>query len=289
MSHSFMGMPKVQTFQEFGGYFHNYPVPAAPELPLEVWYPTFIKTLYILARTLNIEKTVNTPIAMKTFIQNLFNLIPNSTFRTYFSDFLRMKPYVITAIKSTEPNIVNIRPTFEREVQDIQSIKQFHDKSFTNTDGQEMLFWVYLLDLFVISIMNASQQRGNNPFTSVNKIKPPTLNEIRQKYHPQQTITKPMCGNAVWFIIHLTALYAPQPLDQSFESFKQMLNALRFILPCSKCRSHLTQNLQYIDFDHCAKSNEDLFKCSWKLHNIVNKSENKPLMSLQDAFSMYTF
>jgi len=98
-----------------------------------------------------------------------------------------------------------------------------------------------------------------------------------------------MWGNAVWFIIHLTALYAPQPLDQSFESFKQMLNALRFILPCSKCRSHLTQNLQYIDFDHCAKSNEDLFKCSWKLHNIVNKSENKPLMSLQDAFSMYTF
>ena len=301
MSHSFMGMPRLQTFQEFGGQVYTHPYVSQPsyssssyydqssDLTLDIWYPTFIQSLYILARTLNIEKTDKTPLAMKTFINNLFKLVPNATYRSYLNDFLMMKPYVVSAIKSTEPNIVNIKPSFDRDVQDMQSIKRFHERSFNNTDGQEMLFWVYLLDLFMISIMNANQTQTNNPFATVQRIKPPTLNEIRQKFHPQQTITKAMWGNAFWFLIHLTALYAPQPIQVSFDYYKQMLNALRFILPCVKCRAHLTNNLHYIDFDTCGKTNEDLFKCSWKLHNIVNKSENKPLMSLQEAFSRYTF
>jgi hypothetical protein len=91
-----------------------------------------------------------------------------------------------------------------------------------------------------------------------------------------------------WFLLHTCSLYAPEPIDQSFRQYYDMMKALRYLLPCPKCRTHLTQNLHYIDFERCPRTREELFKCSWKLHNIVNQSNQKPTIGLQEAFALYT-
>ena len=139
-----------------------------------------------------------------------------------------------------------------------------------------MLLWVYLLHAFFVS---------QTPAASTTPL--PLFSEAVRMYDTHNVDIR-IWGNAVWYVLHTASLYAPEPLTESFEHYRQLLLSLRNLLPCEKCRNHLTQNVNYIDFDRCGRTNLDLFKCSWKLHNIVNQATNKPLMDLQTALKMYT-
>ena len=79
-----------------------------------------------------------------------------------------------------------------------------------------------------------------------------------------------------------------QNIDDLFYNYKSMLNCLQYLLPCPKCRAHLRNNLTKIDIDYCRKSRENLFECSWRLHNIVNQDLGKYQPSLQEARNFYT-
>ena len=96
-------------------------------------------------------------------------------------------------------------------------------------------------------------------------------------------------GRPIWFILHTVALYGSVDVYTTFKEYKQMLTCLQYLLPCTKCRTHLSNNLTKISIDTCARTREDLFQCSWELHNIVNKDTNKPVLSLDEAKSIYIF
>jgi len=272
----FMGMPKRQAYQQesiygsgYGSYnsMNSY----SSDLPYNTWWPQYIKALYILARTYD-ASTPETMIALKAFLNNLSKLMPNAQFRQIITDYISMKPYVIQTIQQTNPAIFRQLPWLYDTLHN--DVKGFHEMAIKNQDSQAFFLWVYLLDIFVLGLTNQTRNI-------------PSLQEMRGYYQPDK-ISIGDWGNAFWHLLHTCSLYAPEPIDQSFMCYKDMVKALRFLLPCPKCRTHLTQNLQYVDFDTCPRTREELFKCSWKLHNIVNKSNNKPMISLQDAFSMYT-
>ena len=177
----------------------------------------------------------------------------------------------------TIPSIFTAYPALEQELRGNPIL--FLNKALYNKDNYGLFIWVYVLHAWLVSCYNR---------LSYNKMFMPSLNEQRTVYN-KQIIAKADWGNTMWYILHTSSLYAPQPLEASFLAYKRLIHSLQWLLPCPKCRLHLSENLKHIDFDNCPRSNQDLFKCSWKLHNIVNKSENKREVPLQEAFELYTY
>ena len=270
---TFLGMDRYG-----GGMYGDFPYvytpqyPQSRDLPIAKWWNTYIKVMYIIARTIQVND-VQTLRAVHTFFVTLFKLIPNSAARQYLVDFWQMKPYILDILKSTSPQLFITYPSLERYLKN--NLQEFQDLSMKNMDGQSLLLFVYLVNVLFKGIM---------PEVDINL---PTLSDIRAQYQPDK-ITKYEWGNAIWFVLHTSSLYAPEPIAESFVLFKNMLYSLQFLLPCPKCRIHLSQNLQYINMDTCPVNREELFKCTWQLHNIVNQSDDKPQIGLQEAYSIYT-
>ena len=271
---SFMGMPSHMVYQ-------NPAVASSSQLQLQLpfmkWWPMYARALFILARSHKPSDT-NSEQAMKVFMVNLADLLPNATYSQYMRDFLQLKPYVVDNLLRVVPNVFAAYPWLERMLR--TEPKVFNDTAFKNQDGQILFLYVYLLNVFMLDMFNrANIRRKPEPIL--------TLNDQRSLYQLDR-ISKSDWGNSIWFILHTSALYAPEPMDQSFVKYRTMMNSLRFLLPCPMCREHLTQNITKIDFVRCRKTREDLFRCSWQLHNIVNISEKKPPMGLQEAFALYS-
>lgn len=291
---SFMGMPKHMAYlnnfaysspnsSPYGSYdtYPSYQPYISNDIAFDKWSPNYFKALYILASTY--EPVDQDHIrALYTFLASLAQLIPNGQYRTYVQDFFKMQSSqpeidLVSSIRNTVPSIFTAYPALEQELRG--NPVQFLNKALYNKDGYALFIWVYLLHAWLLSCANR---------TTYNKKWMPSLNDQRSLYNPK-IITKSDWGNTIWYILHTSSLYAPQPLDASFVTYKRMIYSLQWLLPCPKCRLHLAENLKHIDFDNCPRSNQDLFKCSWKLHNIVNKSENKREVPLQEAFTYYTY
>jgi len=283
MSH-FMGMPAWQKYNQTYGY-----LPATKQtdnLPLHIWWPYYSQALYILSQTFQAPDKEDIR-ALNTFVYCLFRLVPNVQFRGLFEDFVAMKPYVIKMIQTLAPNVFLSYSHLEYKLKHKPS--DFFMESMQNKDNEALLIWVYLLNVFVAAIQQKiNEQRVSNGLPAEPSIYLPNLNEIRVLYN-KETLKIYDWSHPMWFILHTTSLYAPQPIEESFVLYANMVRCLTKLLPCPKCRDHLAQNLQHLDFVGCQKTPENLFKCSWQLHNIVNKSTQKPLPSLQQAMSWYTF
>jgi hypothetical protein len=272
--YTFLGMDRQP-----GGMYNDPPYaqqvqPAVRDLPFQTWWPTYLKAMYIIARTIQVQDQT-TLRAVKMFYYMLCKLIPDSFTRQYLEDFFNMKPYCVDLLKETSPTLFMIQPQLESYLRSQPG--DFYEMAMKNMDGQSLLLYVYLLHVFVKGIMAS---HGVN-------VHLPTLNDVRAQYQPDK-ISKYEWGNAIWYILHTSSLYAPEPIKDSFSYFKTFLWSLQYLLPCPLCRNHLMQNLKFIDLETCPVNREALFKCSWQLHNIVNKSEKKPVLSLQEAFSLYT-
>lgn len=269
---SFMGMPSYMSYQNA-----RPPVAERPSVAFAQWWPTYSRALFILARS-HVPTDPNSEQAMKVFMVNLAKLLPSPVYSKHMIDFLEMKPQVVDVLTRSIPNVFAAYPRLESTLR--TDPKSFMDKAFKNQDSQLLFLYVYLLNAYMIEVYNQANIRY--------PLRIPTLNEQRSLYQLDR-IGKADWGNAIWFILHTTSLYAPEPMADSFVRYRNMLSSLRYLLPCPKCRQHLTQNLTKIDFVNCSKTREDLFQCSWLLHNIVNVSESKPTVGLQEAFAMYTF
>jgi hypothetical protein len=127
----------------------------------------------------------------------------------------------------------------------------------------------------------------NNYVCQNTRQRPETFEGVCQKYDPAK-INKTIWGNSIWYFIHYTALHQPRniPRDTAF-AYKQMITSLSFLLPCKMCRDHLKEHLQDFPIDRYLDTNEKLFEWTVELHNRVNTSLYKPIMSLRDARKLY--
>jgi len=254
--------------------FFNNKKEMSKSLDYRIWLNTYMKALFVLARTYN-PKDEYTKMAMKCFIESLSSVLPDINFVHEFQNFINPNVYIVNHITQSMKTFFDTYKDFKYQLDtNPQSFFEFCLQSdFT------LFAWVYLLDGYIKTLFNKA---GHNI-----EIKP--FNELYMHVYNPKYLDKADWGNPVWFIIHMTPLYAPGSSIEVYNNLKAMLSCLRFVLPCQKCQMHLADNLGKIDIDNCAHSRDELFKCTWELHNIVNKDLNKYQPTLEEAKNMYVF
>ena len=240
------------------------------------WWTKYSRALFILSITYRpgVDFSVEqSSYAMQCFIVSITKLLPNKYFQSLFNDFIVMKPNVLPTLQKAVPKFFAFFPDYERTIS--QYPQNFLEISSRSNDS--MFIWVYLLHIYIFQTFN---DKGHN-------IDIPTLTELKENYNPER-LSKYDWGPPVWFIIHMSAMFAPEPCQQSFYDYKSLLGCLQYLLPCAKCRGHLSENLTKINIESCSKTRQGMFQLSWELHNIVNKDTGKKIMSFEEAVQLYS-
>lgn len=95
-------------------------------------------------------------------------------------------------------------------------------------------------------------------------------------------------GPNAWIFIHNIAFgYPDSPSPEIQQQYETFFTYLQYVLPCSKCRTHFKQNLEKHPIKKSLHSREALIKWTIDIHNEVNKINNKPMLSYNDAKNIY--
>ena len=232
----------------------------------EVWYTPYIKSLFVLATTIKpgVDFSVkDTSDAIQCYIISMAKLLPgDSNIREKWMDFITMTKPVANILLSNLPRFFSIFPNYVNVLQNDSLRNNFLQYASESKDS--MFIWVYLLQAYIFIIFNQTQQI-------------PSLNKMKEIYNPE-LMSKYDWGNPIWFVIHMSALNSPiiTSINDNFEDYKNLLNCLKFLLPCPKCRDHLANNLKTFSIDRYQRSSEGLFTASWELHNKVNLEKEIP-------------
>lgn len=95
-------------------------------------------------------------------------------------------------------------------------------------------------------------------------------------------------GKHGWKFIHFVAQgYPNEPSQEQKLHYKNFLNSIQHILPCSLCKDHYSQNLINNPIDDTVLRNKNSF-LNWtvKLHNIVNMQTGKEVIPHDKAVNL---
>jgi len=93
-------------------------------------------------------------------------------------------------------------------------------------------------------------------------------------------------SHPTWKMIHYYA--STYDLTEKYRlSYKAFISCLQFLLPCPKCKNHLTENLASHPIDKYFGSVNDLFLWSYILHQTVSIQTQSISISLEDARRLY--
>ena len=94
-------------------------------------------------------------------------------------------------------------------------------------------------------------------------------------------------GESAWDFIHFVTLgYPENPTDDDKERYYQYFHALKYVLPCGKCRNNMSQHLKKNPLsDEVLSSRQSLVKWGIDLHNIVNYYTGKTMLSYTEAMT----
>lgn len=100
-------------------------------------------------------------------------------------------------------------------------------------------------------------------------------------------ITPEIWGPHGWKFMHYVTLgYPLYPTNDDKDHYKKFFTLIQYVLPCSLCAHHYRDNLLKLPLsDEILSSKDNLIKWCIDMHNIVNESKNKPILSYQDAFN----
>lgn len=98
-------------------------------------------------------------------------------------------------------------------------------------------------------------------------------------------------GPAFWFTLHNGSVNYPIKASPIWaERMKGFILGIPVMIPCEKCRDHATSHIEanYFRLNEIVSGREQLFNFFVSFHNYVNERYNKPIMSFEDAYSLYT-
>lgn len=91
------------------------------------------------------------------------------------------------------------------------------------------------------------------------------------------------------FIHYITLAYPDKPTDDEKNNYKRFFESMAFVLPCSICSNHYTENLKLHPLnEETLSSRSKLVKWSIDMHNEVNKKNGKKVLSYEDAVHLIT-
>ncbi|XP_060169934.1 FAD-linked sulfhydryl oxidase ERV1 [Lycium barbarum] len=132
----------------------------------------------------------------------------------------------------------------------------------------------------------SSHNNGHHSFSllssssSSSKNQPVTSMLIQHSELPKQEksggpVTKEELGRATWTFLHtLGAQYPDKPTRQQRKDVKELMAILSRMYPCSECADHFKEVLRSNPVQ--AGSQAELSQWLCHVHNIVNRSLNKP-------------
>jgi FAD-linked sulfhydryl oxidase len=93
-------------------------------------------------------------------------------------------------------------------------------------------------------------------------------------------------GNATWLFLHTTAAYYPEcPTNLQKQKMLAFIDGLSEFYPCCMCAEHL--RLYISKNPPTINSNIELSEWFCKLHNDVNRRNNKPIFNCSHILSSY--
>jgi hypothetical protein len=98
-------------------------------------------------------------------------------------------------------------------------------------------------------------------------------------------------GPAFWFTLHNGAARYPERASPLFaERMKGFILGMPVMIPCEKCADHATAHIEanWRRLDEIVSGRRELFNFFNSFHNYVNRRYNKPEMSAEDAYALYT-
>lgn len=97
-------------------------------------------------------------------------------------------------------------------------------------------------------------------------------------------------GKHFWATAHyITISYPNDPTETEKENVKKFFEILKVLIPCAKCRSHYTNNLQINPLtDNILNSKYKLIEWLVNLHNEVNGRTGKKIITVEEAMQIYT-
>lgn len=94
--------------------------------------------------------------------------------------------------------------------------------------------------------------------------------------------------HCTWSTIHYIAMGYPQsPTPEDKANYKAFFFALGPVLPCKKCSVNYQRHLIELPIEPYLANNDTLFEWTVKIHNIVNRENNKPEWSTEQAKNHY--
>ena len=89
-------------------------------------------------------------------------------------------------------------------------------------------------------------------------------------------------GPGLWNVIHITAKnYPNNPSITDKKIAYQLTKYLAFIIPCQKCQLHYMKN--FTKFPPTVDSQAQFFKWTVRMHNQVNRKNNKKCLNINQA------
>jgi hypothetical protein len=159
-----------------------------------------------------------------------------------------------------------------KKMRDISERKR-RSQSFKNEENEEL-----------------EQYLGSNPNPNPNPN--PSIQMKWTSVETHENTTDPdVWGPAFWFSLHNGAVSYPiNASTMCAEKMKGFIMGMPYILPCEKCsndaKTHIESN--YYSLDVICSGRTNLFKFFVDMHNVVNKRYGKPIMSIDDAYNLYT-
>ena len=118
-----------------------------------------------------------------------------------------------------------------------------------------------------------------------------TCNYCENKKHITGHVDTSIWSHSLWFTLHNGSLCYPiNPTQVEKRKIKKFILGLPVIIPCKSCSKHATQfiNKMKSNLNIISSTREHLFKFFVDFHNNVNIMNNKPTVSYEDAYELYS-
>ena len=95
-------------------------------------------------------------------------------------------------------------------------------------------------------------------------------------------------GPKAWsFIHHVAMAYPEHPTEEDKHNYKNFYENIKNVLPCKECASNYEKNLERKPIDSALVGNQELFKWTIDIHNMVNVELGKRKYSYEEVFKDY--
>ena len=96
-------------------------------------------------------------------------------------------------------------------------------------------------------------------------------------------------GPILWRTFHVIALgYPDVPTELDKLNYKTFYKSFGNVIPCSICASNFRRHFEKVAIDDYLDKPEHLFAWTVIQHNLVNEEKSKPILSVEQAYNIYT-